>query len=107
MLGDYASQQQQMEIERLGLLNESGQAQRGMMQQGLDMGYQDYLRQQAYGRDNLGFYNAMLQGLPVTPGSTTTTFGQSPSMGQQMVGAGIGGLGLYNALTGANGGNKP
>jgi hypothetical protein len=40
----------------------------------------------------------MLQGLPVTAGSQTTTFG-GPSNAQQMLGAGLGGVGLYRAMS--------
>jgi len=63
------------------------------------MGYEDFLRQQAFPREQLAFYNAMLQGLPVTPGTTTTSFG-GPSDTERLLGAGIGGVGLYNATRG-------
>ena len=39
----------------------------------------------------------MLQGLPVTPGGQLTTYG-GPSQSQQLLGTGIGGVGLYNAM---------
>ena len=76
---------------------------RGLIQQGLDTGYEDFLRQQAYPREQLAFYSAMLQGTPVQPGTTTATYGQQPSFGQQLLGSGIAGLGLYNAFKGAGG----
>jgi hypothetical protein len=104
MLGDYASQQQGMELERLRSMQSAGMMQRGLMQQGLDMGYQDFMRQQAFPREQLAFYNAMLQGLPITPGQTTATYGPQPSTGQQLLGSGIAGLGLYNAMQGGYGG---
>ncbi len=58
-----------------------------------------FLRQQAFGRDSLGFFSNILQGIPVTPGTTTSSFGGGPSGYQQALGAGIGGVGLYNALS--------
>jgi hypothetical protein len=70
------------------------------MQQGLDTGYQDYLRQQAYPRENLNFMAQMMYGMPVQPGSTTATYGPQPSAAQQLIGSGIAGAGLYNAYKG-------
>ena len=85
-----------MAYERMRNLQAAGQNQRDLRQRGLDMSYQDFLRQQAFGREQLGFFNNMLQGLPVSPGSQTTTFG-GPSDTQQLLGAGLGGVGLYRA----------
>ena len=99
MLGSLGGQEQRMAYERLQNLQAAGQIQRMMGQQGMDMGYQDFLRQQAFPREQLGFYSSMLQGLPVQPGTTTATYG-GPSQAQQMLGAGIGGVGLYRALGG-------
>ena len=99
MLGNLGGQDQRMEMERLRNLQASGQNMRDMDQRSLDMGYQDFLRQQAFGRDSLGFFSNILQGIPVTPGTTTSSFGGGPSGYQQALGAGIGGVGLYNALS--------
>jgi hypothetical protein len=100
MLGDFAGQRQAMELERLNSMMGVGSMERGMMQQGLDMGYQDFLRQQAWPREQLAFYSSMLQGTPVQPGTTTATYGPQPSYGQQLMGTGIAGLGLANAFRG-------
>ena len=88
-----------MAAERLRNLQAAGEIRRSAQQRGLDMGYQDFLRLQAFPREQLGFFSQMLQGLPVTAGSTTSTFG-GPSDAQSMLGAGIGGVGLYNAMRG-------
>jgi len=97
MLGGFGQQQQQMDYERLRNLQASGEIQRQLNQQGLTMGYQDFLRQQAFPREQLGFFNSMLQGLPITPGSTKTSYG-GPSSTERMLGSGIAGVNLYNAL---------
>ena len=97
MLGGFGQQQQKMDYERLRNLQASGEIQRQLNQQGLTMGYQDFLRQQAFPREQLGFFSSMLQGLPITPGSTTTSYG-GPSSTERLLGAGISGVGLYNAL---------
>ena len=97
LLGGFGQQQQKMDYERLRNLQAAGEIQRQLSQQGLTMGYQDFLRQQAYPREQLGFFNQMLRGLPITPGSTTATYG-GPSSTERLLGAGISGVGLYNAL---------
>ena len=96
-LGGFGQQQQAMDYERLKNLQAAGQIRRDLGQQGLTMGYQDFQRQQAFPREQLGLYSTMLQGLPVTPGGQLTTYG-GPSQMQQMLGTGIGGVGLYNAM---------
>lgn len=100
MMGDFTGQRQSMENERLRNMQAAGQNERMLNQQGLDIGYQDFLRQQGYGKEQLGFYNSMLQGVPVAPGSTKSIYGGGPSEAEQALGLGIGGVGLYNAVTG-------
>jgi len=99
LLGQLGTDEQRMAFDRLRNLQAAGQIQRELQQRGLDLGYQDFLRQQAFPREQLAFFSQILQGLPVTPGTTTSTFG-GPSETQQLLGAGIGGVGLYNALRG-------
>jgi hypothetical protein len=96
LLGRLGTDEQRMAIERLRNLQASGQIERELGQRGLDIGYQDFLRQQAFPREQLAFFSQLLQGLPVTPGQQTTTFG-GPSQTERLLGAGIGGVGLYNA----------
>ena len=98
-LGNLGGQDQRMDFERLRNLQAAGQNYRGLDQRSLDMGYEDFLRQQAFGQEQLAFFSNILQGLPVQPGSTQASFGPRPSTAQQLLGAGIGGVGLYNALT--------
>jgi hypothetical protein len=97
MLGGFGQQQQQMDYERLQNLQAAGEIQRQLGQQGLTMGYQDFLRQQAFPREQLGMFNQMLRGLPIQPGSTQATYG-GPSSMERMLGSGIAGVGLYNQM---------
>jgi hypothetical protein len=46
----------------------------------------------------LGYLSNLLQGIPINPGSTVSTFGRVPSAGEQALGSGLGALGLYQAL---------
>ena len=94
---DADQMRQQMEIERLINMQAAGQTERELMQRGLDIGYGDWLRQQAYPQEQLNYYSGILQGVPVAPGSTQSTYGMGPSDMQQLIGGGIAGVGLYNA----------
>jgi hypothetical protein len=99
-LGGLGGQRQDMAYNRLQNLQAAGQIQRELAQRGLDLGYQDFLRQQAFPREQLGLLSSLLQGLPIQPGTTVSSFGTGPSDMQQLLGTGIGGVGLYNALRG-------
>jgi hypothetical protein len=98
LLSGLGGRQQELDLQRLGALGAVGATRRDLMQQGLDIGYEDFLRQQAYGREQLGYLSNLLQGVPIQPGTTVSTFGRVPSAGQQTLGAGLGALGLYQAL---------
>lgn len=90
--------QQESDLARLQAQLGIGGQRRGLMQQGLDLGYEDFMRQQAFPREQLAFLSNLLQGVPVQPGSTTASFGRVPTPTQQLLGAGLGAAGLYNTL---------
>ena len=85
---------------RIGMLSRLGQQARAMRQAGLDIGYQNFQAQRQYPRTSLGFYSNILRGVPVQPEQTISTYQQQPGLFQSLVGAGLGGLGLYKGLTG-------
>jgi hypothetical protein len=99
-LGNLGQTQQAMDIERLGQQESVGQRQRSMNQASLDVGYQDFLNQLGYTQGQLGFFSNILRGVPVQPQQTVSTFQQQPSLFQSVLGTGLSGLGLYNALRG-------
>lgn len=95
-LGDQARAAQ---IQGAQMLEGIGSAQRGEAQAGLDIGYQDFLRQLGYPQEQLAFYSDVLRGLPVAPTSSQTQTGyQYTNPMQQALGAGISGLSLYKAF---------
>lgn len=98
LLGQLGGQEQAMALDRLTAMQTAGQIRREQEQRGLDMGYGDFMRQQAYPREQLAFFSNMLQGVPVQPGTTTATYGMQPSTAEKALGAGIAGVGLYRAL---------
>jgi hypothetical protein len=64
-----------------------------------DLDYQDFLRQQGYSAEQLGFYSDVLRGLPVANAGTTTATGSVyTNPGQQALGAGLSALSLYKAF---------
>ena len=103
-MSDLTGTRQAMDVSRLGQLEAAGQRRRALAQQGLDIGYGDFLRQQTFPIEQLNLYSSMLRGLPVGPGQSQAVYGTQPSAAQQLIGAGISGVGLYNAMSGGGGG---
>lgn len=91
----FALQQQQA-----GALQGVGAAQQKMDQANLDLAYQDFLNQRDFDRRQLQYLAGLLQGVPVTPQSEVYQYQAPGSFSGQLAGAGIGGLGLYNMLSG-------
>jgi hypothetical protein len=104
MLGDFTQQRQDMELQRLNQMLQAGGMERQLMQGAYDTGYQDFLRQQAYPREQVAMYQNLMYGLPVTPGGYSNTYGQGPSSTQQLLSGGLGGLALYGLTQGGKGG---
>jgi len=87
------------DIQNAQLLETIGRAQQGESQQGLDLAYEDFVRQQAYPEQQLNRFAGLMGGVPVEP--TSTQIGYTPyNPAQQLLGAGIAGVGLYRGLQG-------
>ena len=99
-MANLAGTRQAMEFDRLGQLESAGARRRGLAQQGLDIGYSDFLRQQAFPREQLNLYSGLLRGVPVGPGTYQATYGNQPSAFQQIVGTGLGAAALYGGTQG-------
>lgn len=105
-LGAFAPSAQQMALSRIGALGGAGQARRGFQQAGMDIGYQDFLRQLGYPQQQLGFQSDVLRGLQLRPSETVSQYAQRPGLFQQALGTGLGALGLYQGF-GRGGGGTP
>tara|TARA_R110000824_G_scaffold168176_1_gene345210 strand:- start:975 stop:2489 length:1515 start_codon:yes stop_codon:yes gene_type:complete len=92
--------QQKDALSRIQALSGIGAQDRALQQASMDIGYQDFLRQQNYAKQQLGDYSNLLQGVPATPGVTESTYEQQPGLFQQAAGAGLAGLGLYRGMGG-------
>ena len=87
------------DIQAAQLLEAAGQGQQAQEQAGLDIGYQNFLDQRQYPWQQIQNYSGILQGLPIGNAGTQTgtATAAQPSGLQQLMGAGISALGLYNA----------
>jgi hypothetical protein len=99
-LGAFAPTAQQMALSRIGALGGAGQARRGFQQAGMDIGYQDFLRQLGYPQQQLGFQSDILRGLQLRPSETVSQYAQRPGLFQSALGSGLGALGLYKSTGG-------
>ena len=84
-------------IQNAQLLEALGQGIRAEDQALLDMDYQDFLRQQDYPIRQYERYAGLLSGVPIQPDVYTQTY-QSYNPTQQLLGAGLAGLGMYRGL---------
>lgn len=102
-LADQFSQLEQRaragDVQAAQLLQSQGGQQQAQQQAGLDIGYQDFLRQMGYPMEQLQQYASILHGSPVANATSQST--QVPyNPIQQALGMGISALGLYNAYSG-------
>lgn len=86
------------DIQAAQLLEAIGEAQMGQEQAGLDIAYQDFVRQTAYPEQQLGFLSSILRGVPVEPSITETAYAPSNPI-QEALGGGLTAIGLYRGLT--------
>jgi hypothetical protein len=100
-LANIGSAQSQADQARFGLQTSTAAQQQAINQQRLDQQYQDFLRQRDYPMEQLQQYSSLLRGVPVTPSSTTSTYGQQPGIGQQLLGTGLGAASIYKTFAGA------
>jgi hypothetical protein len=87
------------DIESAQLLEKIAKDRYAREQAGLDLAYEDFVRQRDMPREDLTFLSSILRGVPVQP-STETTKLQSRDPFQDLLGTGIAGLGLYKGITG-------
>lgn len=93
-LGNLGQLQQQLDLQRLGAQGTAAGQQQALEQQYLDQYYGDFLRQRDYDIERLNYFNSILRGLPVQLSSTQTTYAPPPSMASQVLGTGLGALGI-------------
>lgn len=95
-LGQIGSQQGQFDLNRLQLMLQAGQQQRGISQDALTSQYQQYQNNLNYPYQQLAFMQGMYSGLPMTSAASTMYAG-APTSSQM----GLGTLGTAASLYGA------
>ena len=88
------------DIESAQLLEKIAKDRQAREQAGLDLAYEDFIRQRDMPREDLTFLSSILRGVPVQPSTETTKFQQYNPV-KDLLGTGIAGLGIYRGLTGA------
>jgi hypothetical protein len=101
VMGRTALGAQAGELQDIQALSGIGGLQRQMGQSALDIGYADFLQEQQYPKEQLGFVSNIIRGMPF--GGKTTTVGQVPAARpapflSQVLGAGMQGANIYGSL---------
>lgn len=93
-LGQLATGMQGANSNAAQQLLSGGTLQQGLGQAALDTAYQDWVGQQQYPYQQLGFVHNILQGVPSQTTQTTSSTQPAPSTAQQWLGLGIAGAGV-------------
>jgi len=92
--------QQNADLARLGLQQSTAAQEQALNQQMRDLDYQDFLREMDYPYTQLQRYGNLLSGVPQATSTTSTTNAPAPSLASQIMGTGLGALGMYKTLAG-------
>ena len=99
-LARYGGLEQQYGLRAADVLRQVGEQRQAQEQQLLDIGYSDFLSERDFPRQQLGYLSGIMHGVPVSPQSETSVYQRPPSAGQQLLGYGLGGLGLARSVFG-------
>jgi hypothetical protein len=92
-LAQIEAQRQGLTLAQAQALNAQGTAQQNLQQRQLDTGYQDFINQRDYPKNQISYMSNILRGVPVTPTTVQTQY-SNPNPLSQYAGLGIAGLGL-------------
>lgn len=93
-LANIGQVQQNADISRYGLQQATAAQTQALNQQMRDLDYQDFLRETEYPYTQLQRYGNLLSGVPQAANTTSTSSAPAPSVASQLLGAGVGALGL-------------
>ena len=96
-LADLGARARAGDIESARLVAQIGMSQMARDQASLDMGYQDFLRQQGVPAERLGLFSSVLRGIPVQPSRTAIQY-QANNPLKDILGTGIAALGAYKGM---------
>ena len=92
--------EQALGLRQADVLRQIGEQQQAFDHQQLDIATSDFISERDFPRQQVAYMGGILHGVPVSPISETATFQAQPSSAQQMLGFGLGGLGLAKSIFG-------
>lgn len=98
-LGELGGAQQRADLARFEAQRQIGQQVQDQRQKLLTQQYQDFLAQKGFPREQIAYYSDLVRGNAPLFGEVQRTTAPTPGLGQQLLGAGIGALGAYKALS--------
>jgi len=99
-LANIGQVQSQTDQARLAMQQQTAAQQQALNQQYLTQHYQDFMEEKNDPYAKLQQYMNLLSGVPQAKTVTETATAPAPSIGQQLLGAGIGAAGVYNMIKG-------
>jgi len=99
-LSNIGSAQQQADAQRIALQQQTAAQEQALNQQMIDLDYGDFQREANDPYTRLQQYMNLMSGVPQAKTVTETTTAPTPSLGQQLLGAGVTAAGAYNMFRG-------
>lgn len=96
--GILSQTQQDLQLAAANALAASGASQEAYQQTGLDLAYEDFMRQQNWDKDQLTWYASLLSGAPISADTSTSTSTSQDTL-SQILGVLLAGAGVYGAVT--------
>ena len=91
---------QNADLSRLGMQQSTAAQEQALNQQKLDLAYGDFQNEVNDPYKRLQQYMGLMSGVPQAINKTETTSGPGPSLGQQLLGAGLGAYSTYKTFAG-------
>ena len=95
--GNIAGQQMQLGQQGIQGLTQAGAMGQQQLQKGMDIAYQDFLKQQQFPYTQAATLGNLLSGVPAAQMVTAYSQQPGPSMAQQIAGLGMAGAGMWGA----------
>lgn len=96
--GNIAGQQMQLGQQGIQGLTQAGGMGQQQLQKGMDIAYQDFLKQQQFPNTQAATLGNLLSGVPAAQMVTAYSQQPGPSMAQQIAGLGMAGAGMWGAM---------
>jgi hypothetical protein len=105
-MGALNAQQQGLTLAQVQALNNQGVAQQELKQRELDLGYQNFVDQRDFEKNQIGYLSNIMRGVPVQANTTTTQATRQPSPIAQYGGLAMSALAMLSSGGVINGARK-